>query len=354
MSSARGRRGSATDADAGAQDDRNLLVLPIASVALALKPRVVVVENVPAFLTKRVRHPVTRAPISAARLLISLLGKEYFVFPFLADLSEFGVPQTRKRSFLTFVRFDEPCLIELLSEGLVPYPPATHGWSSARPVVTLRKALRALALPKLDAKTLHASRDPERSLHCVPVWSPKRYAMVSSIPRHTGLSAWQTTQCNACGDVTTRKNAVHCSECHTPLPKPIMRANGRDRLIRGFHNSTYRRMRSDAPARTITTASGRIGGNHTIHPFENRVLSPLECAHLQTFPEGFLWGNTIREHGMTSVRAMIGEAVPPLFTKLHGTVLAAFLRGRTALSSRVGTKSLTAERLLDLDAEPTE
>ena len=58
MSSARGRRGSATDADAGAQDDRNLLVLPIASVALALKPRVVVVENVPAFL----RTDIRRAP----------------------------------------------------------------------------------------------------------------------------------------------------------------------------------------------------------------------------------------------------------------------------------------------------
>ena len=95
-------------------------------------------------------------------------------------------------------------------------------------------------------------------------------------------------------------------------------------MIKGHRRSSYRRMYPDRPGATVTTASGKIGSDFTLHPWENRVLSPLECALLQTFPEDFLWEETI---GVDSVREMIGEAVPPLFTGLHGNVLASFLGG---------------------------
>jgi DNA (cytosine-5)-methyltransferase 1 len=65
ISSARGGRGHGNDPDAGSRDARNLLVGVIAKVTHALAPRIVVVENVPAFLTRVVRHPKTGAPISA-------------------------------------------------------------------------------------------------------------------------------------------------------------------------------------------------------------------------------------------------------------------------------------------------
>ena len=75
------------------------------------------------------------------------------------------------------------------------------------------------------------------------------------------------------------------------------------------------------PAATITTASGNMGSDRTIHPWENRVLSPAECAHLQTIPADFDWGDAIESWGVSRVRQMIGEAVPPRFTALHGRVL---------------------------------
>jgi len=84
-------------------------------------------------------------------------------------------------------------------------------------------------------------------------------------------------------------------------------------------------MRPDEPAATVTTASGSMGSDKTLHPWENRVLSPLECAHLQTFPPDFRWGEALERWGSTNVRAMIGEAVPPQFTRLHGEVLAGLL-----------------------------
>ena len=51
MSSAQSSRGAENDPDVGSQDRRNLLVQVIVSAVRALEPRVVVVENVQAFLT---------------------------------------------------------------------------------------------------------------------------------------------------------------------------------------------------------------------------------------------------------------------------------------------------------------
>ena len=107
MSSARGGRGRGDDADAGSRDARNLLVGVIAKVTHALAPRIVVVENVPAFLTRVVRHPKTGTPISAAVLLARSLHQRYYVTPLITDLADYGVPQTRRRAFLCFVRRDE-------------------------------------------------------------------------------------------------------------------------------------------------------------------------------------------------------------------------------------------------------
>jgi len=101
MSSARSKRGLESDPDAGSRDKRNLLVVVIAEVARALQPRVIVVENVPAFLTRHVRHPETGAAVSAAVLLIESLAEDYLPYPLLTDLADYGVPQTRKRAFLT-------------------------------------------------------------------------------------------------------------------------------------------------------------------------------------------------------------------------------------------------------------
>ena len=115
LSSANGNRGREEDPDTGSRDARNLLVVPIAAVATALAPRVIVVENVRAFLTRKVRHPRTREAVSAAVLLISLLKERYVAFPFLSNLADYGVPQTRVRSFITFVRRGEACL-QLLRE----------------------------------------------------------------------------------------------------------------------------------------------------------------------------------------------------------------------------------------------
>lgn len=334
MSSAQSGRGLGSDADAGSRDARNLLVHVIADAVHELAPRAVVVENVQPFLMRKVRHPVSGMPVSAANYLIDELAPEYVSFPLVANLADFGVPQSRKRSFLTFFRNDEPGLDLLKRKGWAPYPWPSHA-SADHPPVALRDALGSFCLPSLDARSEDAATSGV-PMHSVPVWPAERYRMVDAIPAHSGQSAWENDCCVTCGTRARDRRRVCCSRCRATLPRPVTRGrDGEMRLVIGFHSS-YRRMSSDEPAATITTASGHLGSDRTVHPWENRVLSPLECALLQTFPRSFDWGDAAERWGHTNVRAMIGEAVPPMFTQKHGRIIRQVLRGvppRVALSA---------------------
>jgi DNA (cytosine-5)-methyltransferase 1 len=164
-------------------------------------------------------------------------------------------------------------------------------------------------------------------MHAVPVWTEDRYRMVAAIPANSGHGAWANPDCLECREPAGAQ-AARCARCGAPLPRPVVHENGEWRLVRGFRASSYTRMHPDRPAATITTASGHVGSDHTIHPWENRLLSPRECQHLQTIPTDFDWGDALAKWGATNVRAMIGEAVPPQFTQMHGEVLRGLLTGQ--------------------------
>jgi DNA (cytosine-5)-methyltransferase 1 len=331
MSSARSGKGRHNDAEAGSRDERNLLVTVIANVARELDPALIVVENVPAFLSRRVLHPQDGWPVSAANFLLSELSDRYEAFPFVCDMAEFGIPQSRKRTFVTLVRKDVPGLNWLRARSELPVPATTHG-SGKRSFVTLSEALAKMNLPPLDASTKErANHGTHNGLHSVPVWDEKIYSMVAAIPPGSGRSAWQNVTCLGCG-TEANHDAVICTRCHARLMRPIVQEkDGTLRLVKGFASS-YRRMYPDKPAATITTASGHIGSDFTIHPTENRLLSPLECAEIQTFPRSFKWLNTLATYGVSTLREMIGEAVPPAFTYLHGKVLWSVLRRNAAVA----------------------
>ena len=325
MSTARSGRGAEDDPVAGSRDSRNLLVLPIARIAAELAPTFVVVENVAAFFRRVVRDPESGDEMSAALLLVRLLAPRYEAHPFLTDLADFGVPQTRKRAFLTFVRRSSRASRRLRDRA--PYPVPTHAEDHGGAPVTLRSAFAEYGLAPLDSAAPKAAKDPKHPLHFVPVWPDRQRRMVAAVPSDSGASAWNT-DCAVCGPVDANEDSVECVKCGNPLLRPIVKENGRPRLVRGFRRASYRRLDPARPAATVTTASGRIGGSRTLHPSQNRVLSPLECALLQTIPPDFDWGDALQERGATELRAMIGEAVPPRFTKQHGEVLTALLTGR--------------------------
>ncbi len=346
LSSARSDRGKEADADAGSRDARNLLVSVIEQAARELRPRIVVVENVPAFLRRKVRHPERRDPVSAAAYLVEALNRRYYAFAMVADLADYGVPQHRTRAFLTFVARDEPCLGDLIDGDETPFPSPTHIGRH----ISIESFLAGLGLPRLDAKSAERAHS-DLPMHFVPVLDTQRYAMVAATPAHG--TAWRNDRCGGCGPVEVGDDDAACPRCDQPLLRPVVRSeDGRVRLITGFRSSSYTRMDGRRPASTITTASGSLGSDRTLHPRENRTLSPFECARLQTIPVDFRWGDTLERFGHTNLRAMIGEAVPPMFTQLHGKLLARLLaEKRPGPTLPVGdrrvvtaTRALLAER----------
>ena len=168
--------------------------------------------------------------------------------------------------------------------------------------------------------------------------------------RRTRVKAWWINeQCSSCSATTSDVDAATCSACGEPLLRPVVKENGSWRLVKGFHTSSYTRMKADAPASTITTASGHVGSDKTIHPWENRLLSPYECAYIQTLPSDFKWGDALQRWGHTNLREMIGEAVPPRFTEMHGLSILAFLDAdfETPLLPENDTRVVKASKLLD-------
>ena len=108
--------------------------------------------------------------------------------------------------------------------------------------------------------------------------------------------------------------------------RPYRVENDRARLIRGFHSS-YRRMHPDRPAPTVTTNTSHLGSDFKIHPSQNRVLSTLECADLQTVPRTYDWSGALDEGRHYLIRNVIGEAFPTYFAYLHGRMLNRLLSG---------------------------
>ena len=351
MSSARGDRGKEDDPDAGSRDGRNLLVVPIAEVAKELRPTFVVVENVPAFLRRRVWDPESTTPLSAAKILCNRLKSDYRVYAAVVDLCEFGIPQHRSRAFLTLVRKDTDAIRALGKTGSAPFPAPTHGGPDSPDFVTIDDALKESGLPALDAGSAAGAASKGHPMHRVPVWLDRRYAMVSAIPPGSGASAWETDRCERCDTRGIASTEAVCPNCQSRLLRPTVRnEDGSWRLVKGFRSSSYRRMDPTRPAATITTASGHIGSDRTLHPWENRVLSPAECGWLQTIPSSFQWGDSLDKWGPTRVRQMIGEAVPPLFTMLHGRVLAALAEGRDVPEALSEEDERCQKALAKLDA----
>ena len=180
--------------------------------------------------------------------------------------------------------------------------------------------------------------------------------MISAISEPGG-SAWENG-CDHCGTDDIDEDAARCPECNQVLPRPTKEDENGYRLIKGFRRSSYRRMPLDAPAPTITTASNRVGSDYTIHPIEDRLMSPKECAHLQKFPEDFVWQDpdsgehAIEKFGVGMLREVIGEAVPPEFTRQHGEALLKLINGswkETELVSSDDKRCMKAEEKLGLD-----
>lgn len=87
-------------------------------------------------------------------------------------------------------------------------------------------------------------------------------------------------------------------------------------------NDTFGRLVEDLPSITIRTAAYNPAKGMYIHPTENRGLSTIEMASLQSFPSEWLFKTKSREKiTLVSGGKQIGNAVPPVLAQALGAAI---------------------------------
>jgi len=293
-------------------DQRNTLILDTLPIIEALKPRIVVAENVAPLLNRVVKW---QGQIRTVVQAFADSLDSYHIFAGVVEMADYGVPQKRKRSILVAIRDDEPVLPQLKNKKLLPWPRPTHSEYPTREKnkwVNVREWFETMKYPTLDART--NPTDPNLPLHFVTNYpeGDRRYTLLSSIPPNSGRNAYANDTCPTCKKNSIPFHNSYCPHCGEVLfNRPItLKRNGKWRLVKGF-NSSYKRMASDQPASTVTTNSSHLGSDNKIHPWEHRVLSALECADLQTIPRFYDWTWALETRRCYIIRKAIGEALPP-------------------------------------------
>jgi len=248
-------------------DERNYLFTYVINAMKRLNPDYVLIENVPALLKIRIIYGDQLR--SVLEILHFEFGKDYEIEAGILDASDYGVPQTRLRA-----------IVKINRKGtLWEFPKINNG------KVTVEEAIGHLP-------SLEAGEKSEIKWHFARPHTPENILCMKHTP--TGKTAFS--------------NQIH-------YPKKMDGSR-----IKGYESS-YRRIRWDAPAPTITIRNDCLSSQRNVHPgrplpdgtySDARVLTPLEIMLLNSLPSDWGIPNDTPE---ILIRQCIGESIPPLMVK---------------------------------------
>lgn len=208
-------------------DERNDLIFDYLRLVKVLRPKAVMMENVPA-LADNVRMEVFTKELE--RLGYNLNGT-----PLVLNTANYDVPQRRRRMILVCSRV-----------GVIELPAAKEQKK------TVREAIGDLPHPGRTGDPLHDLKESR---------SERIAKMIKLIPKNGGSR----------GDLP----AEYQLACHKRLPE-------------GFKD-VYGRMAWDNVSPTITGGCISPSKGRFLHPSQNRSITLREAALLQTFPKDYFF-----------------------------------------------------------------
>lgn len=243
-------------------DERNFLIYKVIEFVNKKTPNFVLIENVPMFL--KLLLPYKDKLLNIQDILHYEFNSQYTIEIDVLDSADYGTPQRRKRA-----------IIKMHKKGL------RWCWPSRQKLITTFDAIGHLP-------SLESGQSSDIPWHFARKHLDKHVLWMKHTP--TGQSAFQ--------------NKIY-------FPK---KDNGNK--IKGYE-STYRRIKWDEPAPTITMRNDAISSQRNVHPgrllddgtySDARVLTPLEIMLLTSLP--FNW-NIPDDTPEILIRQCIGECVPP-------------------------------------------
>lgn len=291
-------------------DPRNGLVKHFLEIAAALKPRCIVIENVPGLATL------------AGGAVLRDIGRSFAEAGYIAECAEllaaqYGVPQMRWRMFFIGWRTDQD------RSGGFPQP--THGRAGIGDLVPNR-TIRAA-----DMDGFVTIRDAIGDLP--PITSGGQASHYGSKPHGLYQGAMRAgsedTLWNHYAPRLSKQNLARLEvlkpgQDWRDLPKELL-PPGMQRALRKDHTRRYRRMEWDGVARSIITRFRDPKSGEYTHPEQHRTISIREAARIQSFPDWFVFeGSNSQQYDQ------VGNAVPPLLGRAVASELKGLLQAERA------------------------
>lgn len=282
----------------GMKDDyRNFLFESYIRLVDYYKPKIILFENVEGMLSaiptgENITDLIRNGFDSIGYEIIDDLRKYALI-----DLSNYGVPQKRKRVIILGVRRDSKdtdyqkilrsFYTELLPSRMTKVKTVRDAISDLPPIYPLKEQIGRNAYDNSNAVNGHSSRF--HSLRDQKIFNLLAQDIVDGTKKYTSADALKQLYF----ETTGKKSNVH----------------------------KYHVLRWDEPSNTIPAHLKKDGLRH-IHPDPNqkRSITVREAARLQTFDDDF----EFNESQLANFE-MIGNAVPPLFAKVIGDLLPQFL-----------------------------
>ena len=312
------------------QDPRNDLVLRFLEVAAAINPKVIVLENVPQFLSHY--HDGKAGGIAQqVEDVLGELGYEHIDCDIL-NAADYGVPQLRQRAFIIASRV-----------GRIPLPMPTHGdrelfseWKG-QTWFTVSDALADLPDKPPLRDELGGSEngyvsDPHSALaktlrtsptfpfnHITRKYEPR---IINIIREMQPGETWDDASARMQKRFESFIESAVANGESADMARKRLEEEGRILPVfyKRYYWSAYTRLAWDRPALTITANSNFLGSGRFTHPTEDRGITMREAARLQTFDDAFtFYTSTDPERVTENIGVgldMIGEAVPPALAKV--------------------------------------
>ncbi|MGI9072749.1 MAG: DNA cytosine methyltransferase [Bryobacteraceae bacterium] len=314
------------------QDSRNDLVLRFLEIAHALKPKIILIENVPQML-RHGHNGVLGGLAANVKSMLEEMG--YVVVVGIINSADYGVPQLRERSFFLASRIGridlpqathaDPEAKELIARGLMPWKTVRDALSDLPAKAPAKETLGGGPIgqyPRVklsDYARLMRSEKQFPFNHLTRSYSDRIIDIVRHMkPGETWDSASERMQRryekliakNIKKD--TDRRAVKARLVKEGLINPV--------FYRHYYWSAYTRLAWDKPALTITANCNFLGSGRFTHPEQDRFLSPSFFIPVTLVNSGNRWRSASKLLPLTilssSRNAITGSTRGSLFNRV--------------------------------------
>jgi len=287
-------------------DQRNHLFKDYLRIAEILRPKAILIENVPGLVS------LGKGTVVEA-IYRHLQEMGYTVAHKILFAGHYGVPQMRFRTIF----------IALRDGGKIEFPEPTH-YAQAVANFTGAKEL-CLKISPLFAQHLKQQVTVWDAISDLPALAPGdamhdiAYPLVPQselqITLRAGSKKIYNHACAKLGQANLeRLKYIPQGGSWRDIPYELLPA-GLQRARRSDHTKRYGRLHPDAMCSTILTKCDPHWGSF-FHPTQDRAISVREAARIQTFPDRHVFSGTLTEQF-----EQVGNAVPPLMAKALGETI---------------------------------